>query len=82
MNKLTPSEALQKMINFKDRVKRIEANEYTDKRFLTADQNAMRGEFRYMVLWHSIAIFNKNQNRFKEEMKDIEVAYMRSTNWL
>lgn len=82
MKKLTPSEALQKMINFKNTVHRLEKNEYSNKRFITADKNAIKGTFKYMWLWHSIAIFNKNHERFKSEMKEIKIAYMKATNWL
>jgi len=82
MKKITPSEALKKMNNFTERVGRLERNQYSDKRFRTQDLNAMRGEWRYLYLWHSIAIFNKNKDRAKEIIGECDKCYMIASNWL
>lgn len=65
MRKITPSQALEKMKHFTNRIKRLQANEYSDKKFRTADLNRNEFEYKYVYLWHSIAVFNKNQERAK-----------------
>ncbi len=63
MKRITPSEALVKMEGFASRVDRIEKNKYTNPRFRTMDLNKLRFEYKYVYLWHSIAFYNKNQER-------------------
>ncbi len=64
--KITPSMALEKMRNFSNSVKRLEADEYSDKKFRTRDLNKNKFEYKYVPLWHSIAVFNKNRERASE----------------
>lgn len=66
LNKITPSEALSCMKGFSDRVDRLQANEYMNKRFRTYDLSTLKLEVRYIIMWHSIALFNKNKERAKE----------------
>ena len=63
MKLTTPSEALTKLSGFISRVERLEANNYTDKRFRTADLNKMKFEIPRMFLFASIGVHNKNKER-------------------
>lgn len=75
MNKITPSEAITKIENFSNRVERIIKNEYSDKKFLTQDINKLKFEYGRVYLWHSIAVFCKNQDRAKQVINRCKLNY-------
>lgn len=59
----TPSQALQKLIGFNERIKRLELNNYSNSRFRTMDLNKLKWEIPRISLFASIAVHNKNKER-------------------
>lgn len=82
MKKITPSEALSKMQNFIAKIERLQADNYTNKRFRTQDINGLKFEYKYVYLWHSIAIFNKNKERADGIITKCREMHRLASNWL
>lgn len=75
MKKITPSEALEKLKLFNDRIARLESNDYSNARFRTSDLNKLKRELRTIIFYYSIAVFNKNQTRANEIVKEAHESY-------
>ena len=80
--KITPSQALEKLKHFTNRINRLEADEYSDKKFRTSDLNRNKFEYKYVYLWHSIAVFNKNQKRATDMIAECRKAHIIATGYL
>jgi hypothetical protein len=72
---LTPSEALTRLVNFNSRIDRLESNEYTNKRFRTADLNKLKGEMDSIILLASIGVHNKNKERASIIVEEFKTKY-------
>jgi hypothetical protein len=66
MQLTTPSQALEKLIGFINRIERLEANNYKIPRLRTEDLNKLKWEMPRISLFASIAIYNKNKERASE----------------
>ena len=75
MNKITPSESLTKMQGFIERVDRLTADEYSNKRFATYDLTKLKHEIKFVPFWYSIALFNKNKERADSIIKECKEKY-------
>lgn len=73
---------LSKMQNFIAKIERLQADNYTSKRFRTQDINGLKFEYKYVYLWHSIAIFNKNKERADEIITKCREMHILASNWL
>lgn len=75
MRKTTPSEALTRIVNFNSRVDRLTLDNYSDKKFRTADLNKLKSEIRHMHLLSSLGIFNKNKERAEKIIKELKIKF-------
>lgn len=72
MKWITPAEARLQIMAFNKMMGRLEKNEYTSKRLKTCDLNKLPGAFPRMIMLGSIAKFNKNQERVKLVLSELD----------
>lgn len=72
MNLLTPANACIKLIDFIERIERLEKNQYTITRFYSYDMGILKEDLNKINLYCSIAIWNKNKERAEEIINLVE----------